>query len=74
MGAGRTKKEDPIDFGAGIELTKNAGDRVEAGDTLAKMYTSEGSRMQEAESLLKAAYTFGERRPEAAPLVFDRIG
>lgn len=74
LGAGRTKKEDLIDFGAGIELTKNAGDRVEAGDTLAKMYTSEGSRMQEAESLLKAAYTFGERRPEAAPLVFDRIG
>ena len=34
LGAGRNKKEDTIDYSAGILLRKKYGDRVEAGETM----------------------------------------
>jgi len=43
LGAGRLKKDDIIDYGVGILLNKNVGDKVEAGDTLCTLYLKEDS-------------------------------
>ena len=40
LGAGRMKKEDDIDFGAGIFIPKKIGDFVESGELIGKLYTS----------------------------------
>ncbi len=39
LGAGREKKGDSIDMGAGIVLCKKTGERIQKGDTLAVLYT-----------------------------------
>ena len=43
LGAGRLKKDDIIDYGVGIVLNKNVGDKVEVGDTLCTLYLKEDS-------------------------------
>ena len=46
LGAGRTRKEDKIDFNAGICLYRNKGDKVKKGEKLATLYTSTKCDMQ----------------------------
>ena len=40
LGAGRVRKEDGIDFSAGIIMEKKIGDYVKVGDTIATLYTN----------------------------------
>ena len=40
LGAGRERKDDAIDYGAGMYLYKKTGDHVNKGDIIAKLYTS----------------------------------
>ncbi len=42
MGAGRTRADQRVDPGVGIELKKKPGDAVGSGDVLALVYTREG--------------------------------
>ncbi len=46
LGAGRTAKEDSIDYGVGIELLKQVGDKVKKGEGIAKIYYSKPVRLQ----------------------------
>ena len=73
LGAGRSKKEDVIDFCAGIRLLAKTGDRVEQGDAIAVLYTSEESLVDSAEAALRAATEIGDEQPAARPLIFDTI-
>jgi len=65
LGAGRVRKEDSIDYSAGIILSKKTGDYVAAGDTLAFLHTSDSNKLCEAEELLTAAITIGVTPPAA---------
>ena len=47
-GAGRTKKGEKVDPGAGILLSKKAGDTVEPDDAIALLYASDEDKAQEA--------------------------
>lgn len=73
LGAGRMKKEDPIDYAAGIVLEKKTGDHVEAGETLAWLYTNEECRIRGAEDLFLSALEWGEAAPAKAPLIYEIV-
>lgn len=73
LGAGREKKEDPIDFSAGILLRKKVGDRVQVGEPIAVFYTSDDARCAEAERLFQRAVTIRGEAPAAVPLVHARV-
>ena len=73
LGAGREKKEDPIDFSAGIVLHKKVGDRVASGESLATFYTSSPQKCTEAEKLFLDAVKIGAEPPAAIPLVHARV-
>ncbi len=73
LGAGREKKEDPVDYSAGIVLRRTVGDRVEAGEPLAELYSSSGQKCREAERLLQDAVKFGEKPPVSLPLIYARV-
>lgn len=73
LGAGRMKKEDPIDYAAGIVLEKKTGDWVNAGETLAWFYTNDESRLQGAEDLFLSALAWGETAPAQAPLIYEIV-
>ena len=60
LGAGRIRKEDDIDLGAGIVLNKVVGDRVESGDLLATLYSNNKRSLTSAVRLLSKAYTYSE--------------
>lgn len=53
LGAGRTKKEDKIDYTAGIVLNKKVGDRVKANEKLATIYTNKEQYEEAKEELEK---------------------
>ncbi len=73
LGAGRIKKEDTIDFAAGIVLHKKAGDQVEPGDVLATFYAEDEGKFAAAEEMYRAALTFKNEAPVLPPLVQARV-
>ena len=73
-GAGRLRKEDKLDYGAGVELLKKPGEAVRQGDVLAILHTSLPE--EEASMLahkLSQAYEIGSERPAVHPLILEVI-
>lgn len=56
LGAGRSKKEDFIDFSAGIVLQKKVNDYVEKGEPLAVLHTSSVEKAALAQEKLENCY------------------
>ena len=73
LGAGRNTMADKIDFSAGIRLVKKTGDKVEKGDTIAILYTSEEHRFAAAAKRLIDATHIGSSKPDDAPLIYDIV-
>jgi pyrimidine-nucleoside phosphorylase/thymidine phosphorylase len=65
-GAGRLRLGDPVDHGAGVLLHRQAGDRVAAGQPLAELHCTEGSRAAALASLT-AAFQVGPEPPATVP-------
>ena len=73
LGAGREKKEDAIDFSAGLVLHKKTGDKVCPGDVLATVYTNrEGLEETVCERYL-SSLLFTSDAPEKKPLIYTVI-
>lgn len=68
-GAGRERKEDPIDMSAGIVLNKKIGDRVEKGELLFTVYADDEIRLEKGAEEAKAAFRFGENIVAAPDLI-----
>ncbi|GIE83644.1 thymidine phosphorylase [Actinoplanes regularis] len=73
LGAGRARKEDPVSFGAGVQLRVKPGDRVQAGDVLLELRTDEEQRIPAAREDAAAAIMIGTDAPASAGLLLDRI-
>ena len=73
LGAGRAKKDDLIDFGAGIVLKVGVLGKVSKGDTLAVAYASDKTLFDGAEKLIKEAFSFSDKKPEEKELILDTI-
>ena len=73
LGAGREKKEDTIDYSAGIVLHKKTGDKIKSGDVLATLYSSKTNMFAEAEKILRGAVVISDYAPDATKLIKARI-
>jgi pyrimidine-nucleoside phosphorylase len=73
LGAGRAKKGDPIDHAVGIEIFRNVGDRVEAGQPLCAVHANDEDKLEEARQRLLEAHRWSERPAEPLPLFYDVI-
>ena len=73
LGAGRSKKEDTIDYNAGIIVNKKTGDAVKKGQVLACLYTNDAAAAAPAAKRYLNALTIGPEAPEKNPLIFDVI-
>ena len=71
LGAGRARKEDTIDPGAGLDLHVKTGDRVEIGVPLGTLYTSDPALLDEAEERLCAAVRIGGEEVPPPPLFLE---
>ena len=63
LGAGRDKREDRIDFGAGFILRRKLGDPVRRGEPIAEIYASDAKRLAEGVRMAEAAVEVGRARP-----------
>ncbi len=73
LGAGREKKGDTIDFTAGIKLLKKTGDKVSQGDTIAEMYTSVQSKLDDAERTFLSSVEFSSEKLEKVNLILGKV-
>ena len=75
LGAGRARKEDPVQAAAGVELHAKPGAKVRAGEPLFTLHTDEPERFERARAALADAYEVAPERsrPEDRPLVLDRV-
>ncbi len=73
LGAGREKKSDFIDYGAGIVLHKKTCDKVSVGDTIAILYAETDERLKNAKKLFNTSFTIGAEKPETMPLIYKTI-
>ena len=64
LGAGRARKEDPVQFGAGIVLHKVQGESVTAGEPLMTLYTDDEERFTRAMESLDGGIEIGSSAAE----------
>ncbi|WP_133848610.1 thymidine phosphorylase [Labedaea rhizosphaerae] len=64
LGAGRTRKEDPVQHAAGILCHAKPGDRVSAGDPVLELHTDTPELVEPALAVLTDAFEIGAAAPE----------
>jgi len=73
LGAGRVTKDSPIDLGAGVVLTRKAGEWVEAGEPILQLYGGNKEMLAEGLKLAQTLITVGSEAPELPPLIEEVI-
>jgi thymidine phosphorylase len=71
LGAGRERKGDEVDFGAGVEVLVKMGDGVEEGDPVARLYG--GRNAGRAEALVREALVISDEPVEPAPGILSSL-
>jgi pyrimidine-nucleoside phosphorylase len=74
LGAGRTRKGDPIDYAVGIIIHRKVGDFVEAGQPLFTIHANSEQRLEQARQALLEAHQWSEMPIDALPLFYGVIG
>jgi thymidine phosphorylase len=72
LGAGRERKEDPVDHAVGVVCRAKRGDRAERGEPLAEVHARDEAAAEAAVAALLSAYEIGEE-PEPRRLVLEVI-
>ncbi|WP_236796801.1 thymidine phosphorylase [Amycolatopsis sp. GM8] len=72
LGAGRARKEDPVQHAAGILLHAKPGDPVSAGEPLLELHTDTPEAVPAALEALSDAVSIGDPVPRR-PLILDTI-
>ncbi|MEL7975893.1 thymidine phosphorylase [Isoptericola sp. F-RaC21] len=74
LGAGRSRREDPVQAGAGVELHARPGDEVAAGQPLLTLHTDTPERFDRARAALDGQWSVDDAgAPGGRPLVLDRV-
>ncbi|MCX6496514.1 MAG: thymidine phosphorylase [Rhodoluna sp.] len=74
LGAGRARKEDPVQFGAGIIIHAKRGEKIEKGQPLLTLYTDEAERFERAIDALEGGIKIEDSASSSyTPLILDSI-
>ncbi|HET6665783.1 MAG TPA: thymidine phosphorylase, partial [Intrasporangium sp.] len=75
LGAGRARKEDPVQAAAGVEMHYKPGAVVRGGEPLLTLHTDTPERFERALEALEGGFTIAPEgsRPDLPPIVIDRI-
>ena len=73
LGAGRARKEDAVQAGAGVVMHAKPGDAVKAGQPFLTLLTDTPEAFERALEALEGGYDVGDVAPAPQPLVIDRI-
>lgn len=73
LGAGRTRREDNVDFAVGVSDLKQVGEPVAKGDSLASIHANATEHLEEARVLLGSSFLIDSSRSEPAALIKEKI-
>lgn len=73
LGAGRIRKEDPINPAVGIVMAKRIGEWIDAGEPLAHLHVSSHSNTQTAAEFVRGAVVLSQEPVIAPPLIYASI-
>jgi thymidine phosphorylase len=76
LGAGRARKEDAVQAGAGVEMHAKPGDTVRSGQPLLTLHTDDEPRFDRALAALDGAFSITDdasAAPAAGDVVLDRV-
>src|SRR5690606_4896290 len=74
LGAGRARREDPVQAAAGVEMHAKPGDTVRAGQPLVTLHTDTPERFARAQEALAGAWEITDGSAYSpTPLIIDRI-
>ena len=75
LGAGRARKEDPVQAGAGVQLHAKPGSVVRRGDPLMTLHTDTPERFERALEALESACTIvpAGHSGDPLPLIIERV-
>ena len=74
LGAGRARKEDPVQAGAGVEWHTRPGEEVTAGQPLFTLHTDDEARLERALASLEGGYDIGDAASyDPTPLLLGRV-
>jgi len=71
LGAGRSRKEDPVQHAAGVLCLVKPGDTVERGQPLLELRTDTPDAVPAALAALDGGWRIGDDAPPAPPLIID---
>ena len=74
IGAGRDSKEDLIDAAVGVVLEVKAGQKVDEGSVLCRIYFTNEERVSEAAERVEDAFRISAQPPEPRELILDVVG
>lgn len=75
LGAGRARKEDPVQAGAGVVMHAKPGDNVTEGEDLLTLHTDEPERFERALAALEGGVVVSDAGSarQSQPLVIERV-
>ncbi|WP_284747968.1 thymidine phosphorylase [Amycolatopsis sp. RTGN1] len=73
LGAGRARKEDPVQAAAGILCLAKPGDRVTEGEPLLELHTDTPEAVPAALSALNGSFAVADSAPAPGPIVRETI-
>lgn len=73
LGAGREKKSDSIDHAVGVEVFVKVGQKIESGETIARIHANSESHLEEARRYVNGAILYSAEPVEALPLFYGVI-
>jgi thymidine phosphorylase len=73
LGAGRSRKEDPVAHAAGVDLHVKPGDRIVAGQPLFTLSTDIAETFPRALDALAGGWEIGAEKPAIRPLIAERV-
>jgi pyrimidine-nucleoside phosphorylase len=71
LGAGRAKKNDPVDHAVGFEILHKVGEYVKAGEELFVVHANDEEKLKRAKKVVLAAHLFSERAVNPLPLFYN---
>ncbi len=73
LGAGRSKKDDEIDFSVGFDFSKKKGDSISVGEEILKVYYNDTNKLEASLEFLNESLIIGDSQPEKTTMIFDII-
>ena len=73
LGAGRERKEDPVDPAVGVVVHRKVGDRVQKGEPMFTVHANDEAKLARAKEILRQAPAFSAREVQPLPMFYDTI-